>query len=85
MRSVDISVGFLLTEVKLAYEIAVTQGLQFPPSWAGKENYRTEWFAHFLKKHPALFLKKAEATSLARASVFNKENVKALFETLEAV
>lgn len=67
---------------KLAYEFAVREKKQIPPSWQKHEMAGKDWMTGFLQRNAAVSLRVPEATSLARVTSFNKENVKLFFDNL---
>lgn len=67
----------------LAYEYANKLSLSIPESWVDKQIAGADWFASFMKRHPRLSLRTPRATSLARASAFNKTNVDLIFTNLK--
>ena len=66
----------------LAFEIATENGIGHPfnkdKSLAGKT-----WYCNFMKRHPDLSLRQPEATSISRASGFNKGAIDHYFNLLE--
>ncbi|KAJ4441151.1 hypothetical protein ANN_11002 [Periplaneta americana] len=70
---------------KLRYELAMSNGLKVPAKWTETEQAGADWFSGFMKRHKDLSIRTSEATSLARASGFNKKNVGAFFDNLTTV
>jgi hypothetical protein len=64
---------------KFAFECTVAVNIQFPQRRKAMKTAGAEWFTEFLKRHNTLSLRKPEATSISRASSFNKTNVDAFF------
>ena len=69
----------------LAYQYAMAIGIDCPQSWSANKAAGPDWFAAFLKRHPHLSLRRPEATSLSRATSFNRHNVGFFFTNLDDV
>lgn len=55
-----------------------------PKEWRSSKAAGRMWFKRFIRDHPKLSLRLPEATSLARASAFNRKNVELFFKNLDA-
>lgn len=69
----------------LAYKFAIQNELKVPTSWTEIKTAGKDWFWGFMKRHPNLSIRKPEATSLARMTSFNENNVKIFQDKLEEV
>ena len=67
----------------LAHEFAVRNEKTFLESWTTNDLAGEDWFAGYTKHIPNHSPRRPEATSLSRATSFNKKNVKGFFENLE--
>ena len=78
--------GLSLQEIKrLAYEYGHKLDVNMPPRWTEMGMAGKYWLGYFLSRHPELTLRSPEATSLNRATSFNRHNVKCFFENLKCV
>ena len=68
---------------ELAYQFAIKLNKSFPSNWENNKSAGKDWLSGFLKRFLELSLRKPEATSLARATSFNKTNVSSFFDKLE--
>lgn len=69
---------------ELAYEFAVAkQKTNIPESWHKYKMAGLGWVRYFRQRHSDLSLRKPEATSMARATSFNKTNINSFFDNLE--
>lgn len=83
IRCADIYFGLAKKDVmKLAYELTIKYDLSRPRTWDDNEMAGEEWFRMFMKRNPELSVRAAQATSLSRATSFNKNNVDAFYDNL---
>lgn len=68
---------------RVAYQMAKMNGIKVHESWDREKMAGFEWLRSFRKRHADVSLKKPEACSLARATSFNKENIKTFFDNLK--
>lgn len=66
--------------LKLAFEYAVILKKTYPSAWDINKKAGKTFYEYFMKRHQSLSLRKPEATSLARATAFNKANVNLFFD-----
>lgn len=72
---------------ELAYQFAVMKQKQNIPNscWHQHKMAGIGWLRYYRQRHSHLSLRKPEATSLARASSFNRPNVSKFFDNLQKV
>jgi len=70
---------------KLAFQYATKNDIVCPRSWKVAELAGTDWFTAFLKRNRTLSIRTPEATSLSRATSFNRTNVADFFKNLAEV
>ena len=86
LQAADLYYGLAPKDVRrFAFKCAVAYSLQFPKTWSEKNMAGPDWFTDFLKRNPTLSIKKPQATSLARATAFNKTTVNEFFDNLAKV
>jgi len=69
---------------KLAYELAKANNINVPFNHLKKKAGK-DWLCNFLKRHPSISLRQPEATSISRATGFNKVQVSTFFKKLKEV
>ena len=75
-KAANIYSGLSPKEVRiLAYECANVFTIGMPESWKTNKCAGPDWFSLFMKRHGSLSIRTPEATSLSRASSFNRHNV----------
>lgn len=86
LEAANVFYGLSTKEVrKLAFQLAVKHNLKVPPSWKKNGLAGPDWFSGFMKRHPQLSIRAPQATSLARATSFNKTNVNLFFDNFVRV
>lgn len=70
---------------KFAYQLAVIYNIKHPQSWDKNQMAGPDWFTFFMKRNLSLSVRSPEATSLARATSFNRTNVEHFFNSLGQV
>uniref|UniRef100_A0A3Q3IWA6 HTH psq-type domain-containing protein n=1 Tax=Monopterus albus TaxID=43700 RepID=A0A3Q3IWA6_MONAL len=69
---------------ELAFEYAQRNGIDIPASWIREKKAGPDWFTAFKACHH-LSCRTPEATSLGRATAFNRHNVGKFFDNLSKV
>lgn len=70
---------------RLAYEYANRLALDTPQAWIDNCMAGKDWLHIFLKNNKKITLRTPEATSLGRATSFNRHNVTLFFDNLESL
>ena len=86
LQASSIFFGLVPTEVRiLAHECAKRFSIVTPPNWSDTGMAGPDWFSGFMKRHTEISLRIPEATSIARATAFNRVNVAQFFEKLSKI
>lgn len=67
----------------VAFETAIINKMRMPESWKEKQMAGKDWLWGFLRRNQRLSVRTPEATSIARATAFNKPNLDAFFILLK--
>jgi hypothetical protein len=70
---------------KLAYQYATKNNTKCPMKWSESEQAGVDWFTSFIRRNSTLSIRTPEATSLSRATSFNRANVGVFFNNLAEV
>lgn len=86
MFSVAANYGFSTKEVrKLAFEFAERYDKKVPESWKKEKMAGEVWLRLFMNRNKSLSIRSPQATSLARATSFNRSNVELFFNNYNDV
>lgn len=66
----------------LAYQYAAANKINMPESWSRHETAGIDWVYAFIERQGNISIRKPEATSLGRATSFNRSNVAKFFNNL---
>ncbi|CAH2088095.1 unnamed protein product [Euphydryas editha] len=69
----------------LAFQFALKNNKKMPENWQKNEIASYDWIHGFIRRHSNLSLRVPEATSLSRATSFNKHNVSKFFQNLQSM
>lgn len=69
----------------LVYEFAHRNKCSYPKSWDEKKKAGIDWVDGFIQRHSRLTIQKPQATSLSRATSFNRHNLDMFYDNLETV
>ena len=73
--------GLTTTVLKrLAYKTAVKNKKKISKVWGENKEAGKDWLLGFMERHPTLTLHQPEATSMARATAFNRHNIDLFFK-----
>ncbi|RXN36343.1 hepatitis A virus cellular receptor 1 -like protein [Labeo rohita] len=85
-QAADIYYGLTPREIrKFAYQLLVEYNIPQPQTWDEKKMAGPDWFTSFMKRNPRLSVRSPQATSLSRATSFNRANVELFFSRLGEV
>ncbi|XP_065669419.1 uncharacterized protein LOC136088752 [Hydra vulgaris] len=80
----DMLYGLTPVQVRaLAFEMAQANKIKCPLRWIEQKKAGRDWLTGFLKRNPKLSVRKPEATSIARASAFNRYTIDIFFNKLQ--
>jgi len=86
IHAAHIHYGLTKKQVKtLAYQFAKANKKNIPNTWSQHELASEDWYKGFVHRNSGLSLRKPEATSLSRATSFNKKNVDEFFQKLKNI
>lgn len=86
LHSSDIYFGLSPNEARsLAYSFGRELKKVMPQSWHDNRKAGRDWFFAYMKRHQKLSMRLPEATSLARATAFNRSNVELFFKNIDKV
>lgn len=76
----QINYGLTTREVrKIAFQFAIKYNKDIPCSWRSNECAGEDWLRLFLRLNPRLSIRAPQATSIARATSFNQNDVEMFF------